>query len=269
MNVMAPHSSYRAVDPAHLEFLGKRAAAQAEADGMSLTHHVVESIAAEKLSAEAVRRVTEFANIEAVTKKFAAVQGTHRSVHIDGGPADPTLVLQKYSALQRPKEVTVDALEYSMPPEYMAKSASFELVSDRTVPGVLGGIDALRQKLASAHDEVIQSVEASREAMVSAMAQLVEEAKLASLSGATAAELLAAWDRIDPELSKTAFSRAEAVLVPGEKVANRRIRGDAAVVTVFADFVKSAKSYGAHLTALSEIESGLSSVNSWISTHQG
>lgn len=269
MNVMAHNSSYRAVDPAHLEFLGKRAAAQAEADGMSLTHHVVESIASEKLSAEAVRRVTEFANIEAVTKKFAAVQGTHRSVHIDGGPADPNLVLQKYSALQRPKEVTVDALEYSMPPEYMAKSASFELVSDRTIPGVLGEIDSLRQKLAAAHDEVIQNIEASRCDMVEAMDRVVEEAKLASLSGATSAELVSAWDRVDPELSRTAYARALPVMFPGEKVASRRIRSDAAVVTAFGDFVKSAKSYGAYLTALNEIESGLSSVNSWISTHRG
>lgn len=256
-------------DANHLEFLGKRAAARAEIDGMSLTHHVVESILSEKLSDEAVRRVTEFANIEAVTKKLSALQGSHRTVHIDGGPADPNAVLQKYSALQRPKEVTVDALEYAMPPEYMTKASSFEIMSNRTQAGVLGDIDALRQKLSAAHDELVQSVESSRCDMIDAMGRLVEETKSAGLNGATATELLDAWNQVDPELAKTAVAQTRGVLVHGEKVASRRIRGDAAVVEAFSGFVKSAKSYGACSTALLEVESNLSTLGTWISKHRG
>ncbi len=248
--------------------LGKRAAARAAIDGLGLTHHVVESIASEKLSAEAVRRVTEFANIEAVTNKFATLQGTHQTINIDGGPADPNLVLQKYSAMQRPKEVTVDALEYSMPPEYITKSSAFEPVSDRTISGIIGDIDSLRQKLSAAHTEIVQSVEANRGSMVDAMERIIEETKSAAFNGATSDELLEAWTRVDPELAKTAATRTAGLAESG-KTASRRIRADAAVVVAFQDFVKAAQSYGTHLAALHEVELNLNEVNAWISKHRG
>lgn len=261
------HHIGRPVDPTALESMGKMAANLAESAGLSMTDAVVKTVERAKLNQEQVRRVTEFANIEAFNKKFAALSGTTRAVHIDGGPADPIMVVQSLNDAARPQEVVVDSLEYSMPPDLM-KSASagvFDFTPVRTRAGAVGEVCALQSKLSAAHDQLVQSVEAAKERLSEAFVELVEQVKSASAGGATPREIYEAWSKIDEDVAKVAYRKsAGAMNSSNVKVAGRYINPSSRVVTLFRDLVKEAKSAEAHGRALSEVETELGRVSAWL-----
>lgn len=257
------------MDSMTFENLGKQAARLAETGDLSLTQAVVHTIGHVKLNSEQVRRVVEQANVEAFNRKFASTSGSMRAVHIDGGPADPVEVLQCLNDGARPREVTIDVLEYSMPPEHV-KSSSFSFAdSVRTADGVRGDIYALSDRLRSAHDEVTQSFEAARSDMNEHMVVLGEAVKSAGLQGATAGEIYASWAKQDPELAKLAFDRTRHLMHGvGTKVAGREINPSAPVVQAFGQFSKAAHSYGAYAKALTALESEIHKVSSWMKTNR-
>lgn len=262
----------RPVDPQSLEAMGKQAAHMSESSGLSMTDAVVQTIGHVKLNSEQIRRVVEYANVEVFNRKFAALTGSVRAVHIDGGPADPVQVMQYLNDAARPREVIVDSLEYSMPPD-LVKSASmgaFDTAPERTRAGAMGEVHSLRSKLAAAHDELIQNVEAAKERVAYSFDYLVEEVKSASAGGATPAEILSAWTRVHPELAKLAYARLSGVMRPeNEKIAGRSLNPASKIVTVFADFVKESRSAEAHTHALRNVETELSKVSTWLRRHGG
>jgi hypothetical protein len=257
------------MDPLTFENLGKQAARLAESGDLSLTDAVVQTIGHVKLNSEQVRRVVEQANVEAFNRKFASTSGSMRAVHIDGGPADPVSVLQALNDGARPREVTIEALEYSMPPEHV-KGSSFSFTeSFRTEDGVRGDIYSLNDRLRAAHDEVTQNLEAARGDMNEHLSKLAYVVKSSSLQGATAGEIFLAWSKVDQELAKLAYDRTNRLMSGGNtKVAGREINPSSAVVVVFNDFVKSAHSYGAHMKALTSIEVELQKVGTWIKNNR-
>jgi hypothetical protein len=262
----------RPVDPLSLEAMGKQAAHISETAGISMTDAVVQTIGHVKLNSEQVRRVVEYANVEIFNRKFAAMQGSVRSVHIDGGPADPAQVMQTLNNAARPREVIVDSLEYSMPPDFMksAAPAVFDIVPERTRAGALGEVSALQSKLAAAHDELVQNFEASKERVAYAFEALAEAVKSASAGGATPAEIYSAWYRAHPELAKIAYSKLAGFMRPdNEKVAGRSISPSAKVATLFSAFVQESLSAEAHTHALRNVETELSKVAVWLRKHGG
>jgi len=257
------------MDAMTFENLGKQAARLAETGDLSLTEAVVHTIGHVKLNSEQVRRVVEQANVEAFNRKFASTSGSMRAVHIDGGPADPAAVLQALNDGARPREVTIDVLEYSMPPEQF-KTSSFSFVdSARTADGVRGDVHALSDRLRAAHDEVTQNYEAARGDMNEHLVSLSGEVKAASLQGATSGEIFSAWAKVDAELAKLAFGKLSHLMHgDGTKVAGREISPRSSVVRTFADFSKSAHSYEAHQRALTELEAELHKVSNWIKANR-
>lgn len=249
----------------HLETLGKQAAGLSESGELSLTDAVVRTIGREKLNSEQVRRVVEHANIEAYNRKFASLSGVMRAVHIDGGPADPMAVLQSLNDGARPKEVTIDALEYVMPPE-TPKTASFAGGDffDRTAGGVRHDVHGLHQRLSAAHDELTQGAEAARGVMNDAMSELADHVKRASLQGATPDEIWRAWSVQHGELAKLAFARTKHLMGPDVKVAGRSLSPATGVVRAFADFVKAAQSYEAHVVARNNVEAEICKISNWM-----
>ena len=259
-------TSGRSVDPGHLEVLGKQAARLSETGSLSMIEAVVETIGHEKLNSEQVRRVVEFANIEAFNRKFASMSGTTRVVHIDGGPADPAAVLQSLNDAARPMEVTVEALEYSMPPDLVKRSSLVgPIPTDRTVRGLVHEVDGLRSKLSAAQDELIQSVEASKERLSEAFLDLVEAVKSASAGGAAPEEIYTAWYRVNEEAASVVFKKTSAFMRRGNaKVASREINPGSKVVQVFERLVKESQSCQAHTEALSKVEAELLKVSAWL-----
>lgn len=258
--------SGRAVDPSHLESLGKSAARLAETSDLSLTNSVVETIGREKLNSEQVRRVVEHANIEAFNRKYASTSGVMRAVHIDGGPADPAAVLQSLEHGARPREVAIDSLDYNTSPSF-GKAASFELAptADRTRAGVIGGIDALHIQLKSAHNDTLQRLEAAKGDMNDSLVDLGESVRVASLQGAAPRDFFDAWAPIDVEAAKVAYQRtAPFMKVTNTKVAGRELNREHSAVQHFDSFAKAAQSYAQHHAALMLIEQELLKVSSWL-----
>ncbi len=264
------HRSGRSVDPSLLEQLGKQAAASYGAEPMgSLTDAVVQTISHYSLNSEQIRRVVEAANTEAYNSKFASTSGVMRAVRFDGGPADVTEVMEKLNAAARPKEVMLDSIDYAVAPymgqQKQSSAVGFELAMLRTRAGVMGNITALQSKLSSAHDEIVQGREAACGMMNEAMERLAHAVKTASLDGATPEELYQAWFAVDPELAKLAVSKTKSLMRrDNEKVAGRRIRADASVVSEFAEFAKQARLYVSHTTASREMETELARIADWL-----
>lgn len=266
-----PPAGGRAVDPAHLDSLGKTAARLAETGDLSLADAVVQTVGSEHLNPEQVRRVVECANTEAFNRKFASTSGSMRAVHIDGGPADPVEVLQSLNNVARPKEVVVDSFEYSMPPDFgkvsSAGGAGF-LSAERTAGGVFTDVSNLHHQLMAAHDELTQSTESSKAAMNELLVCLGDQVKRASSQGASPVEMLEAWMSISPELAKTAFDRTRPFMRDSNvKVAGRSLNPAHPVVRQFDSFVKAASSYAAHYDALMSTERELIKVSAWLHRH--
>jgi hypothetical protein len=80
-----------------LEVMGKHAALNFLRRGGTLTTAVVETVKHAGLSPEQVRRVTEFANVNAYLTEFNK-EGESRYVEFEGGPASPAAVLQELNA---------------------------------------------------------------------------------------------------------------------------------------------------------------------------
>lgn len=268
MGPLINHHTDRAVDPKHLEMLGKQAARMAESNGITLTDAVVDTLGHEKLNSEQVRRVVETANVEAYNRKFASLQAPMRAVTIDGGPADPVQVLQSLNDAARPQEVTIETMEYAAPPSF-AKAASAPLPAVfRTKEGRLNDVVSLRSKLASAHEEVVQRAEGALFQMQEAYADLLERAKLATLQGAALDELYEAWGRVDPAMAKVAADRLQHLLPAGTKVANRRINSEHPVIREFAKFANHARAHAQYQQARQELEAQLSRVDHWIAENR-
>jgi hypothetical protein len=264
-----PHGG-RPVDAEQLEALGKQAAHMAEAGSLSLNDAVVQTIKHAQLGAEQIRRVVEYTNVEAFNQKFAALTGSFRAVHIDGGPADPTHVIQALGQEARPKDVVIESMEFSMPPSFdkISSAEASWVPYERTPRGALMEILALQSKLAAAHEEVTSGLEANRYLMNEAMEDLAARVKTAALEGATADEVYAAWHRVDPELTKVAFARLGRVLPAAKVAGERRINPEHPVVAVFADFVKAAHIYGGYDTARQSLEKELARVDTWLSSRE-
>lgn len=252
-----------ATDPTHLSALGTSAARLAETSGLSLTEAVVHTIGQMKLSTEQVRRVVEATNIEAFNKKYSSMSGNFRAVHIDDGPADPSVVLQSVST-QQPQALTVDALEYSMPPGLTKRASVGTFVVDRTRGGVMQEIRELQSKLSSAHDELIQSAESSKGLLEDLLEKLSKDVRSASLEGAAPAEIFEAWARVDIDTAEQVFEKMSGLMKPNKKVASRQIRPDATVVVTFSEFAKEAQRCLGLTKAVKNVENELSKVSSWI-----
>lgn len=253
------------VDPGRLELLGKQAAKYAADAGISLTDAVVQTISAEHLNGEHVRRIVEIANIEAFNQKYASMDASFRVVDIDNGPADPVAVLQAIQNHQRPREVVLDAFEYTMPPVQETKLSSFTPMVDRTVGGVVQDILGLRSKLASGLEDAVAGREAAQYEMNQALVKLAQTTLAAVREGATAAEVYSAWHRVDPEVAKVAFAKVRHFFSgPMSKVAGREIDPTHGLVSEFRKFAEHATSYVNHVGAVQTIDQELGRVDEWL-----
>lgn len=244
----------RQVAASALEELGKQASRLATTSGLSLTEAAVRTLGREKLNSEQVRRVVEFCNIDAVNQKYASLRGQDRIVDIAGGPADPAEVIQQLKAASAPQDVRVEALEYSVPPSQGEKrsSAVFQKVAAHSLPD-------LRDKLAAAHEQLVEQVDVARFAMEQAYAEARGAVKSAALQGLTMSELQLAWTRRAPGLAKVASAGLE--LDWGDPASSRRISDDHPVMQYFGAFVKSAERYSQATSARKEVETQLARVD--------
>lgn len=252
----------QAVDASRLKAWGEEAAKLASTAGLSLTESVVQTLGHVKLNAEQVRRVVEFANIDAYNQKFAGMDPSgSRVVHIDGGPADPVQVLQTLSAAT-PKVAAHS--DYDLGPAPKLASGGPGMLFVRSKRAAMNDVTKLRSKLSAAHSLAVEDVEAKEYQMVMALEELSHLVKSAGAQGATAAEFYTAWHRIDPEMAKVAVSRLSSLMVLGTKVAGRELEPSHRVVTAFSKFAGFARGYAQAQVARRELEGELTRVDTWV-----
>lgn len=113
----------RPVSGEHLEVLGKQAAANwCEGKVASLHAAIVDVVRGERLSPEQVKRVVEFTNGDAYLQEFRK-EGSHKVVHFDCGPADPSQVLQDLNDGGGGSVYDRGTLDYTRDPKEVHKHA--------------------------------------------------------------------------------------------------------------------------------------------------
>lgn len=134
----------RPVSGEHLEVLGKKAASDwVMGKYASLNEAIVNNVRSERLSPEQVRRVVEFTNGDAYLQEFRK-EGSHKVVHFDCGPADPSQVLQDLNDGGGGSVYDSGTLDFSMHPSTAKHASAYRAESgmDKTAaaeePGVPG-----------------------------------------------------------------------------------------------------------------------------------
>lgn len=236
-----------------LEHFGKTAARLSETSGLSLTEAMVRTLEGESLNAQQVRRAVEHCNIAAVNNKYAQLKGDSRIVHIDGGPADPAIVIDQLQATAAAPVRKVAALEYSTAPVYDRPHTKVASAVDPDLPG-------LQQRLSRAHDELIDMCSGIEYRMETKFAELAERAKSASREGASLCDLATAWMQIDPAMAKVAMHQLRKEIPWGEKTASRRVSMEHPVMREFEEFAKVASEFHRAAEARNHVEAELAKV---------
>lgn len=208
-----------------LEVLGKQAASSYVSGHCStLTEAVTETVKHAGLSPEQVRRVVEFANVDAYLQEFKKEGSDHKVIEFQGGPANLSEVLKELNAGGGGTVFDRGRFDYESPPQDTSKTASdnalrlgFEetklaemfQVEDRSLPYAepFNEILDLKDKLASVYDSLSADITMLESDYLSASDELFNQVKQASLSGVTLGQIVNAWGAVtdDPEFVKAAF----------------------------------------------------------------
>lgn len=270
-------SSSRCADRAHLESLGKEAAELSEATAISMTDAVVQTLGKTKLNSEEIRRVVEAANHTAFDRKYASLSAEMRVVGFDGGPADPSQVINKLASAHQPEQAVMQSFDYALPPQ-PKKVASLDFGLGQASPEpsairgkTLGEIVQLRSKLSAAQDELYIQEGSARMQMTDAVRDLQEAVRLAvKTAGVTREDLIEAWSAQDAGLVSTALSYMPNLPSRplGMKVANRAPNKAHPVVSGFSKFAHFARKFAQATLARKDLEARFVEVETFLSTHR-
>jgi len=210
-------ASAKSVDPAHLQFLGKQAAALYAENKTKLSEAVVNVIGREDLGPEHTRRVCEFANQAAFQNEWEK-GGSVRNIEFEGGVADPSEVLKEMHDGARDDAVRVSS-DYDAPPparERADSSVENEIfgkyaqasVHPSEVPSGMPDLYALRTSINGAQDHIhskISGLEVTKEAVER---DLGDEVCNAVLNGSSLYKIGSAWTNYTdrPEVFEDAMS---------------------------------------------------------------
>lgn len=213
-------SHAHSVSAEHLEVLGKQAAAKWLAGSTSsLTEAVIGQVKEAGLSPEQVKRVVEFANTDAYLSEFKKEGSVHKFIDFGRpGPADPSEVLKSLNTTPTPA-ADRGSYDYENPPQ--EKRGSGEAHVERALselfihaPGPdlpfanpYGEALSLRDKLASAYNELGGEIEGLEIVYAGAADTLYRHVKEAAMSDTSMAEVLTAWQTVAPsaDFAKVAF----------------------------------------------------------------
>lgn len=271
------------VSKERLQDLGRRAALLHSNNRETLTDAVTLVLEKEAgLAPEHVKRVVEFANNEAYRSRFNSMDGEHRIVNLDGGPASPGEVLRE--------------LEMSDSAPALVKSAA-RVVHDY-IPGeelvdifdkekIASGVDCLpksrphgelidlRYQLQAVQSDLMQKVSSAASQYEEAASKMYSLVKKAVLSGVSPAEISTIYQRVSPSpvLTKLALrdiaDRMEPECVPAVTVSSGKIKEASEkplnvqnpLVSSFLEFAKVAEARVAIVNNLSDVDAQLKRVN--------
>lgn len=234
-----------------LEVLGKEAATRyTQGASANLTEAVVDVVKTAGLSPEQVRRVTEFANIDAFHQDFRKEGAGHRVVEFDGGPADFPTILRDLNDGGGGTVFDKHAFDYSSPPPDVPgmastnedllgleneKLASAFGVEEEPLPFVDPMRPALdmQDKLARMESEITADLNHLEGQYLDVVDGLVHEVKQASLTGTDLGQIVQAWSTVTdhPEYIKAAFAQLTPRLLEGEVFPSKGAIGESLMKT--------------------------------------
>lgn len=212
-----------------LELLGKAASALYSKSGTPLTQAVVEIVKHAGLGPEQVRRVAEFANVNAYLQEFQKCGNDHRYVQFNGGPADIPAILRDLNDGGGGTVFDRGIADYGHAPVDVAKLASRNMdrlgaedqklasmfqSKDQALPYAdpLGDAYSTYTKLASARELVTHELGEAESLYAGVVNSIFETVKQAALEGVPLGHIVQAWSTVtdEPDFMKAAF----AVLTP-------------------------------------------------------
>jgi hypothetical protein len=242
-----------------LEVFGKEAANKyVRGTSRTLTEAVVETVKQAGLSPEQVRRVVEFANVDAFLQEFRKEGQKHKVIEFAGGPANYPDVLRDLNDGGGGTVYDTGSSDYNAPPPDLAKTANrnrdrlgtenvklaqaFQ-AEDTPIPFENPWQESieLREKLAAAHAGVSSALSSLEVHYVDVLDHLYGLVKQAALGGTTLGEIVAAWSSVnqEPIFMKAAFSQLTPRLLDGGVFPSRGAIGESLVKTAAAGLVNT------------------------------
>jgi hypothetical protein len=208
-----------------LEVMGKHAASLYTSGRCScLTEAVIETVKEASLSPEQVRRVVEFANVDAYLQEFKKEGQEHRFIEFEQGPADPSEVLKDLNDGGGGTVFDTGSLDYDEPPPDVAKTSSANMtklgmierplqkafaVEDPPLPYENPMQDSmeLRDKLAAVYDHLTSKLVGYESMFADLTDSIYDHVKQAALTDTSLGQVVQALSTLtdEPELIKHAF----------------------------------------------------------------
>lgn len=224
VSLMSQQAYARPMSGEELELLGKAAAALYSRSGTPLTQAVIETVKHAGLGPEQVRRVAEFANVQAYQQEFQKSGNDHRYVQFAGGPADFPTILRDLNDGGGGTVFDRGLADYSHEPFNVPKMASRNLdrlgaddqklaeafgVVEQPLPYAdpLGEAYALYTKLADAREATTYEMGQAESLYAGVVDSIFATVKQAALEGVPLGHVVQAWSTVtdDPEFIKSAF----------------------------------------------------------------
>lgn len=273
------------VSKEHLQTLGREAASMYSAHKGTMTDAVISVLHKEAgLSSEHVKRVIEVANNEAYRDEFDMMDGDHRIVNIDGGPADPGRVLRELEMSDNAPALVKSAARAESLRPFIPGEDEFEGYFDQSkiaheVPlpeaHPHSQLIDLRAKLASVKEHMTSSLSAAEVDFDDAANIMYGKVKIAVLGGMSPAEVSVMYQRVSPNpvFTKLALrlisNKMDTEDIPAvpivqgniKQASSRMINKKHPIINTFLEFTKTASRRVELLEGLDEVEVQLKRVN--------
>ena len=271
------------VSKERLQDLGRRAALLHSNNRETLTDAVTLVLEKEAgLAPEHVKRVVEFANNEAYRSRFNSMDGEHRIVNLDGGPASPGEVLRELEMSDSAPALVKSAARIThdyIPGEELVDVFDKEKVSSGAdcIPKSRphGELIDLRYQLQAVQSDLMQKVSSGASQYEEAASRMYGLVKEAVLSGVSPAEISTIYQRVSPSpvLTKLALRDIAdrmgpecipAVIVSQGKIkeaSEKPLNAQNPLVSSFLEFAKVAEAHVAVVNTLGDVDTQLKRVN--------
>lgn len=198
------------VSKERLQHLGKEAAETHRNSGCSVTDAVISVLRKEAgLTAEHAKRVVEFANNEAYRLKLDSMDGSHRVVNIDSGPAEPGHVFRELEMNDSAPALVKAAFHAESLRAFIPGEDEFEgyfdtqkTASEESLPlsRPHGQLVDLRSKLVEAKGHVLSKLSSAEVGYDKASTDMYSDVRKYVLSGTSPAEISVVYQRVSPLL---------------------------------------------------------------------
>lgn len=273
------------VSKEHLQQLGREAASLYGDRKGTMTDAVISVLEKEAgLTPEHVKRVVEIANNEAYRDEFDMMDGEHRIVNLDGGPASPGVVLRELEMADSAPALVKSAARAAALRAFVPGEEEYEDFFDKEktaheealpLSRPHGELIDFRGQLQAARSHMMSKLSSAEITYDRVAGEMYNLVKQAVLTGTSPAEVSVVFQRVSPSpvFTKLALRHIAntmqredipAVNASREKIkqaSERTLNAHHPLVESFASFTKVAEERASLIKGINEIDAQLKRVN--------